>query len=70
MADNKKEIKVDHNYKRFQSISTVVILLAVIVIVAILVLTHFINGKAGISKVDVDRLAHGQGDPHPPVVSG
>ena len=37
MADNKKEIKVDHNYKRFQSISTVVILLAVIVIVAIVV---------------------------------
>ena len=57
MADNKKEIKVDHNYKRFQSISTVVILLAVIVIVAILVLTRFINGKAGISKVDVDRLS-------------
>lgn len=57
MADNKKEIKVDHNYKRFQSISTVIILLAVIVIVAILVLTRFINGKAGISKVDVDRLS-------------
>lgn len=57
MADNKKEIKVDHNYKRFQSISTVVILLAVIVIVAILVLTRFINGKAGIGKVDVDRLS-------------